>query len=166
MHRTEAGEKRESLKRAALELEKEVKALQNIQHMKPAARTRRDEVDRLKAEAEALKDKAKLEDLHVWEMEKTKTTKKGAKTYTYWMASWREDGKVRNVYLGSSRKIDAEAARQKAQKMKAEALGLRPYVYVSRIMMIKVLKFDFIFIYKNFVDNNPMLCNMNALLTR
>ena len=126
MHKTEAGERRKGLKRTALELEKEVKALQNIQQMRLAARTRQDEADRLKAEAEALKDKARLEDLHVWEMEKEKRTKKGSKTYTYWMASWREDDKVRNVYLGSSRKIDAEAARQKAQKMKAEALGLRP----------------------------------------
>ena len=92
--------------------------------MRPAARTRQDEADRLKAEAEALKDKAKLEDLHVWEMEKEKRTKKGSKTYTYWMASWREGDKVRNVYLGSSRKIDAEAARQKARKIKADVLGL------------------------------------------
>ena len=67
MHKTEAGEKRKDLKRTALELEKEVKALQNIQQMRAAARTRQDEADRLKAEAEALKDNARLEDLHVWE---------------------------------------------------------------------------------------------------
>lgn len=126
MHKTEAGERRKGLKKTALELEKEVKALGRVNQMRPAARTRQDEADRLKAEAEALKNKARLEDLHIWEMEKEKRTKKGSKTYTYWMASWREDDKVRNVYLGSSRKIDAEAARQKAQKMKADALGLRP----------------------------------------
>jgi regulator of replication initiation timing len=128
MHKTEAGEQRKELKRAALELEKEVRALGSVKQMRPAARTRQDEANRLKAEAEALKDKARLEDLHVWEMEKEKRIKKGSKTYTYWMASWREDDKVRNVHLGSSRKIDAEAARQKAKKIKAEALGLRPYV--------------------------------------
>jgi hypothetical protein len=61
-------------------------------------------------------------------MAKEKRTKRGSKTYTYWMASWREGNGVRNVHLGSVRKLDAEAARQKAQKMKAEALGLRPYV--------------------------------------
>jgi regulator of replication initiation timing len=126
VHKTEAGAQRKELKRAAMELEKEVKALQNVHQMRSAARTRQDEADRLKAEAEALKDKARLEDLNVWEMEKEKCTKKGSKTYTYWMASWREGNKVRNVHLGSSRKLDAEAARQKAQKMKAEALGLRP----------------------------------------
>jgi hypothetical protein len=41
------------------------------------------------------------------------------------MASWREGDKTRNVHLGSFRKMDAEAARQKARKMKAEALGMR-----------------------------------------
>lgn len=127
MHKTEAGEQRKELKRAAMELEKEVKTLASVKQMNPAARTRQDEADRLKAEAEALKDKARLEDLHLWQMKKTKRTgKKDSKTYTYWMASWREGNKVRNVHLGSSRKLDAEAARWKAQKMKAEALGLHP----------------------------------------
>jgi len=40
------------------------------------------------------------------------------------MATWREGGKTRNVHLRSCAKMDAEAARQKARKMKAEALGL------------------------------------------
>ena len=38
------------------------------------------------------------------------------------MASWREGGKTRAL-AGSSRKMDAEAARRKAREMKAEALG-------------------------------------------
>jgi hypothetical protein len=42
----------------------------------------------------------------------------------YWMASWREGDKTRNVHLGSSRKMDAEAARRMAREMKAVALGL------------------------------------------
>jgi hypothetical protein len=50
----------------------------------------------------------------MWVMEKVKQSRKGSKTYTYWMASWRE----------SSRKMDAAQARQKARAMKAEALGL------------------------------------------
>jgi hypothetical protein len=66
MHKTEAGEKRKGLKKTALELEKEVKALESVKQMRPAARTRQDEADRLKAEAEALKDRPRLEDLHVW----------------------------------------------------------------------------------------------------
>ena len=126
MHKTKAGEQRKELKRAAMELEKEVKTLASVKQMNPAAWTRQDEADRLKAEAEALKDKARLEDLHLWQMKKTKRTgKKDSKTYTYWMASWREGNKVRNVHLGSSRKFDAEAARQKAQKMKAESLTIK-----------------------------------------
>ena len=64
----------------------------------------------------------RLEDLTVWQMEKVKQSRKGSKTYTYWMASWREGGKTRNVHLGSTRKMDAEAARQKAREMKAEAI--------------------------------------------
>jgi len=56
-------------------------------------------------------------------MAKVKQSWKGSKTYTYWMASSREDGKTRNVHLGSARKMDAEAARRKAMERKAEALG-------------------------------------------
>jgi hypothetical protein len=41
------------------------------------------------------------------------------------MASVREGGKTRNVHPGSARKMDAEAARQKAWRMKAEALRMR-----------------------------------------
>lgn len=71
-----------------------------------------------------LKGAARLEDLHLWQMEKIKTTKKGTRSYFYWMASWREAGKVRHVHLGSCRKVDREIALQKARKMKAGALGL------------------------------------------
>ena len=43
--------------------------------------------------------------------------------------SWREGDKVRNVHLGSCRKMDARAAKLKAKKMKADALGLRSSKY-------------------------------------
>ena len=66
--------------------------------------------DELKAEAEALEGAARLEDLTLWQMEKAKTTKKGSKTYFYWMASWRERDKVRNVHFGSCKKVDHVAA--------------------------------------------------------
>ncbi|VVB63355.1 Uncharacterised protein [uncultured archaeon] len=125
MHTTDASKKRRSLRLEAMKLEKEVKALAKVGQMEPAARTRQDEADRLKAEAEALKDKARLEDLHLWQMNRTKrTTAKDTRTYTYWMASWREGNSVRNVHLGSVKNIDAETARQKARKIKAESLGL------------------------------------------
>lgn len=126
MHSTDATKKRASLRLEAKKLEKEVKALAKVGQMGPAAETRQDEADRLKAEAEALKDKARLEDLHIWQMKKVKGTKTDTKTtYTYWMASWREGNKVRNVHLGSVKNIDAEAARQKARNIKAASLGLQ-----------------------------------------
>ena len=90
------------------------------------ARELQEEVDRLRAEAEALKDRARLEDLSIWTMEKIKSTKKGNRTYYYWMATWREGNRTRNEHLGSCARIDAEAALQKAKVMKAEALGVKP----------------------------------------
>jgi hypothetical protein len=56
------------------------------------------------------------------------TTAKGTKTYTYWMAKWREGddklnrGTVRNVHLGTYGKMDGETTRQKAHRMKADDL--------------------------------------------
>ena len=58
-------------------------------------------------------------------MEKVKNSMKGSKKYTYWMASWCEDTEVRNVHLGSNRKLSKAEAIQKARKLEAEALGLR-----------------------------------------
>jgi hypothetical protein len=127
MHHTPAGDRRKSLQKEARELARDARALQKIAAHAPAAHQEAErlqgEADAALAEAEVLKLQARLEELTVWEMEKVKESKKGSKTYTYWMASWREDGKTRNVHLGSARKMDAAEARQKARKMKAEALG-------------------------------------------
>ena len=125
MHRTNAGEKRKALQREALELEKEARILKKIARMSSDAKITQDEANRRNAEAEALKRDTRLEDLHLWQMEKIKTSKKGSRKYAYWMATWREGGRTRNVHLGSSRKMDAQAALQKARATKAEALGLR-----------------------------------------
>jgi regulator of replication initiation timing len=127
MHKTKAGERRKTLKRESLELARDAKVLQKAAKTLPEAgheaQRLQGDADKALEESEALKLQARLEDLTVWEMEKAKSTKKGTKTYTYWMVSWREGEKVRNVHLGSSRKMDAEEALQKARKMKAEALG-------------------------------------------
>jgi hypothetical protein len=56
----------------------------------------------------AIKLQARMEDLNVLEMEKVEESKKGSKTYTYWMASRREGDNTRDVHLGSIRKMDAE----------------------------------------------------------
>ena len=128
MHKTDAGERRKTLKREALELGRDSTIMRKAAKILPDARQKAQELaghaDMLKAEAEDLKGAARLEDLHLWKMEKVKTTKKGSQSYFYWMTSWREGGKVRNVHLGSCRKVDREIALQKARKMKAGALGL------------------------------------------
>ena len=129
MHKTTAGEKRKALKEEALELDRDakaaMKAAKTLQDARKKARALESQADSLKAEAEALKGAARLEDLSVWVMEKAKTTKKGKTTYGYWMASWREGDRVRNVHLGSCARIDKETALQKAKVMKAEALGVK-----------------------------------------
>ena len=128
MHRTDAGEKRKALKREALGLERDssiaLKAAKILPDARAKARELTGHADELKAEAEDLKGAARLEDLHLWQMEKTKSTKKGNQSYFYWMASWREGGKVRHTHLGSCRKVDSETALQKARKLKATALEI------------------------------------------
>ena len=92
----------------------------------PKARELQEEAERLRAAgAEALKDRSRLEDLSIWTMEKVKSSKKGSRTYSYWMATWREGSRTRNVHLGSCARMDADAALQKAKAMKAEALGIK-----------------------------------------
>jgi len=128
MHATNAGEKRKSLKKAAIALARDSEAARNAAESSPEAgekaRKLQAEADKLKAEAEALKGAARLEDLTVWKMVKEKNTKNGSREYAYWMTSWREGGKVRNVHLGSCEKLSREDALQKARRMKAEALEM------------------------------------------
>ena len=88
------------------------------------ARELQEGADRLRAEAEALKDRARLEDLSIWTMEKSRA-EEGSRTYYYWMATWREGSRTRNVHLGSCARMDADAALQKARAMKAAALGIK-----------------------------------------
>ncbi|VVB69059.1 Uncharacterised protein [uncultured archaeon] len=47
-------------------------------------------------------------------MEKTRTTRNGSKSYSYWMASWHEGNTMQNIHIGGCVKMDAEAALQKA----------------------------------------------------
>ena len=126
MHKTKAGEKAKALKKEAQDLARKAKAARKAAKTLPEASQKANELEnqanKLKAESEALKQAARLEDLHIWQMEKVKTTKKGKHSYGYWIASWREGNKTRNVHLGSSVKMNAEEALQKARKMKAEAL--------------------------------------------
>ena len=128
MHKTDAGERRKTLKNQAAELANDAKTARKASRIMPNAQIEAQKLldaanDMLK-EAEAMKLQERLEDLTVYQINKYKETTKSAKTYTYWMASWREGNKVRNVHLGSSRKMDSDAAKEKAKKLKANALGL------------------------------------------
>jgi hypothetical protein len=76
---------------------------------------------RIRAEVEALKPLARLEDISIFKVKKPARKKT---VQCYWFTSWRMGSKMCNVYLGSCKRIDAEAAMQKARKLKAEALGL------------------------------------------
>lgn len=125
MHKTTAGERRKALKAEALVLARDARTLQKTKRAPSVlleAQRLQEEANTALAEAEDLKLQARLEDLNVWQMKKAKTGKKGTQIYTYWMASWREGDKTRNVHLGSCKKMDAETARQKARKMKEEAI--------------------------------------------
>jgi len=90
---TVAGEKRKALLKEAQRLRREGKLVEKVAQSRPGLLS---EVATILAmaenallDAQDLKDSARLEDLHIWEMKKEKDTKKGVKTYSYWMASWR-----------------------------------------------------------------------------
>ena len=128
MHTTDASNRIKALRGEAQELSKKAKIAIKAAPVLPDARTEarrlQGEADSALAEALSLKDAARLEDLHLWKMEKEKTSSKGTRKYQYWMASWREGSKVRNVHLGSCKKLDHQTALKKARKAKAEALGI------------------------------------------
>ena len=129
MHKTTSGEKRKALRKEAMELATQARAAMKAAGVLPQAGPKvqelQEEADRLRAEAEGLKDRARLEDLSIWTMEKVKSNKKGSRTCYYWMATWREGSRTKNVHLGSCAKMDVEAALQKAKAMKAAALGIK-----------------------------------------
>ena len=130
MHKTAAGERAKALKKEAQDLARRAKAQKEAAATMRVARVTVVNLQSMAAkrlsQAQAQKLEARLEDLQVWEQRKVKDTKKGAKTYTYYMASWREGGKLRNVYLGSSQRMSREEAQEKAKTLKRVALGLSP----------------------------------------
>jgi len=72
-----------------------------------------------------LKVQARLEDLSVYCVKMEKVVRKGkTKIYTYWYASWRDGGKVKNVYIGSTNNLSYIEALAKARRLKATFLGL------------------------------------------
>jgi len=129
MHTTDASKRMKALRGAAMDLSKKARIASKAARVVPEARSEasrlQGEADSTLAEALSLKDAARLEDLHLWRMEKIRDSRKGTKKYEYWMASWREGSKVRNVHLGSCKKLDHQAALQKARQAKVEALGIK-----------------------------------------
>ncbi len=125
VHSTAAGNRFKALKAEARQAEQEIKAAQRLaqagRDVKALLQDLESARDNALAEAADLKDEARLEDLRIYQVEKT--TKKGSRCL-YWHASWRLGQKVKNVYLGSCSKLDAEAAREKARALKAKDLGI------------------------------------------
>ena len=76
------------------------------------------------SQAQALRQEARRWKISRYGSRRGKDTKKGAKTYTYFMASWREGGRIKNVYLGPSHKMSRTQAQEQAKALKREALGL------------------------------------------
>ena len=75
--------------------------------------------------ARELNAKARVENLKIYEVRvKRPSGKRKTKVYSYWYASWRMNSKIRNTCLGSTGVMTYEEALEKAQKLKAESLGI------------------------------------------
>lgn len=127
VHTTNAGNQIKALRRQACQRIKEAniarKAAQVVPEAKDTVERMESEAANALAEADNLKGAARLEDLHLWKMEKESVSKKGKKKYEYWMVSWRRGSKVHNEYLGTCKKLDRETALGKARRIKAAELG-------------------------------------------
>lgn len=128
MHTTAAGDQIKALRRQARQRIKEAniarKAAQVVPEAKDTLERIEEEAAGALAEADNLMNVARLEDLHLWKMEKEFDSRKGRKKYEYWMASWRRGSKVHNEYLGTCKKLDRETALGKARRIKAKDLGI------------------------------------------
>lgn len=128
MHETPTGEKIKSIRAEARQLEKALSAVSRACELGQKLSTQEDDlqtqVDKTRARAAALRASgmARLEDLTVYTLERARGKSKNV--HSYWYASWREGEKVRNVYLGSCKKMDQDAAWRKARVLKAQALGI------------------------------------------
>ena len=128
MHATATGDQIKALRIEARQRIKKANIARRAAHVVPEAK---DTVEMMEneaasalAEADSLREAARLEDLHLWKMEKEFDSRKGKRRYEYWMASWRRGSKVHNEYLGSCKKIDRETALGKARRIKAADLGI------------------------------------------
>lgn len=126
IHRTTSGRKAKELREEARTWKGEARKIRAAApELDPAAREREMEAERLEAEALEALEEARLEAVSVYLSDVVKTTAKGEKKYRYYFASWKVGGKVKNVYIGSPRKMTLEEATAKARALKARDLGLR-----------------------------------------
>lgn len=128
MHKTPTGEKIKSVRAETRQIKKALSAVSRACDLGQDLSTHEEDlqaqVDEIRARAVALKASgmARLEDLSVYTLERARG--KGKSIHRYWYVSWREEDKVRNVYLGSCNKMDQDAAWRKARALKAQALGI------------------------------------------
>ncbi|MGD0951064.1 MAG: hypothetical protein ABR985_01495 [Methanotrichaceae archaeon] len=117
MHTTSANERRKTLMKQAAKLTRDAMAIQKASRILPSAQIEAQKLNErakdIQAEAESLKLIMRLEDITVCERRRS-----------YWMASWREGNKVKNLHLGSCNKLDREGALRLAKERKAKALGI------------------------------------------
>lgn len=125
VHNTASRVKARELRERAKDLQGEARTLESIEGLESEAEARKERAKEQIEEAKRLAELARLEDIHVYDADYWKETKKGRKNYPRWYASWREGSEVRNRYLGSCKKMSRAEATEKARKLKAEALRLR-----------------------------------------
>jgi len=125
IHRTASGRKAKELRKEARTWKDEARKIRaTIPELEPAAREREMEAERLEGEALGALEEARLEAVTVYLGDVVKIAAKGEKKYRYYFASWKVGGKVKNVYIGSPRKMTLEAATTKARELKRRDLRL------------------------------------------
>jgi len=125
-HKTPTGERIKQLRAESRKLGAALIATVDLEGLEDLADIRvqlREGREAARAEAAALHSsgRARVEDLSVFRVKKE--TKKG-KEHEYWHAAWMVEGKVRNVYLGSCKKMSHEEALERARSRKAEGQGI------------------------------------------
>jgi len=127
MHRTDTGDRIQAIKTELSRIDSQLRALNKLRRQGVNVFDAFDQLTVRKVEAKReleeleASGRARLEDLHIFKVEKE--TRKG-KRNEYWHASWWLGARVQTVYLGSCRKMDAQDAREKARRLKAQDLGI------------------------------------------
>jgi hypothetical protein len=123
VHSTPSRKKAQEMRQLAMKCERESAALDKIPGTKKLARERTAQARKLRENIPQLKKQARLEDLTVRQEPLIKRTKKGEeRVYVRWVTSWREEGRIRKVYLGSCSKMSHEEALHKAWELKKNSI--------------------------------------------